>query len=155
MSGDETASLGVRMFHYSLLFPQQVRDKAAYYREAPHARRVGIERWAAESYFALHRPFRVHNIWEYPSWLEWYAGEQPPAVADMWNDICAGRLEVETREMSDAWRLLSSRSYAAGRVALEFTEPMDRFLLTDVRRRWENLRFRLRGALTTRYREHS
>ncbi len=43
-----TAAWGVRLYHYSLLLPQQVIDKCDYYATADWARRKGAVEWANE-----------------------------------------------------------------------------------------------------------
>ncbi len=143
MSGDKTALLGIRMYHYSLLFPDQVRSKAEYYRNAPHARRTAIRQWAQDSFFTLHKPFRVHNIWEYPSWLERFDGPHPEQIVQMWQDIENGVVQTARRQTDDVEALLSSRGYALGRAMLKALEPVDRRLLTFPRGKWSNLRNRI------------
>lgn len=124
-----TAALGVTMRHYSLLFPQQVREKVEYYSKwglygGWFAER-DTRRWLEDSYLSLRRPYRVHNVYRHPSWLERYDGEHPPEVHRMMADIATGRLAVETRPMADAYRLLGSPAYALGREALKLAEPVD------------------------------
>jgi len=124
-----TARLGVAMLHYSLLFPFQAVDKVEYYSNwgvadgwyaADPARR-----WLEESYLTLRRPYRVHNVYRYPSWLERYPDRHAPQAERMFADIAAGRLSVERRPMDDAYRLLGSPSYRAGRALLKLAGPAD------------------------------
>jgi hypothetical protein len=117
---------GIAMHHYSLLFPRQVREKVEYYvnwglYEDPFA---DARRWLADSYLTLRRPYRVHNVYEYPGWLTRWNGPHPPEVLRMMDDIEAGRVAEETREMWDAERLLRSSAYALGSTALRLAEPL-------------------------------
>lgn len=124
-----TATLGVTMRHYSLLFPKQVREKVEYYANwglyGDWFAEQETRRWLEDSYLTLRRPYRVHNVYRYPSWLERYRGGHPPEVLRMMADIDAGRASVETRPMEDAYRLLRAPAYAFGREALRLVEPVD------------------------------
>lgn len=123
-----TARLGVRMHHYSLLLPKQVREKMEYYTNWGmygdyYANALA---WLADSYLTLRRPYRVHNDYKYPSWLQRFDGRHPPQIEHMMIAIDSGALAAERRPMSDAYRLLDSPLYAAGRAFLRLTEPLDR-----------------------------
>lgn len=117
----ESESWGVRLFHYSLLFPAQVRNKCEYYaRPTQFTRRAyvpGIIEWASNSYFALKHPFRVHNVFSSLSWLERYSGSHPEEAMAMWASAKAGSLGYELRNNADADRLLSKPTY---RLACKF-----------------------------------
>ncbi len=69
-----TVALGLRLYHYSLLLPKQVIEKCDYYATADWARRTGAIEWANDAYLSLNRPYRVHNVFAYPSWLERHHG---------------------------------------------------------------------------------
>ena len=90
-------------------------------------------RWLNDSYLSLRRPYRVHNVYRYPSWLQRFAGPHPPEAARLFADIAAGRVAAETRPIDDVQRLLSSPWYVAGRALLKAAEPVDRRAL---RLRW-------------------
>ena len=45
-----TAKSGIRLYHYSLLFPKQVMDKSDYYAHADWAQRTGAMEWANDAY---------------------------------------------------------------------------------------------------------
>jgi hypothetical protein len=129
LDGRATGRLGIMMRHYSLLFPKQVREKVEYYANWGLYRDLvdpdRLRAWMEESYQTLRKPYRVHNVYRMPSWLERYPGEHPPEVRRMMADIAAGRLAVETRPLDDVERLLSSSSYAARREALRLAGPVD------------------------------
>ena len=125
----EMARRGVAMRHYSLLFPRQAREKVEYYSNwgmyCDFVAEERARRWLADSYLCLRRPYHVHNVYQYPSWLERYAGPHPPQVLRMMADIAVGTVREELRPMDDAERLLRSRAYAAGREALKAADPVD------------------------------
>jgi len=117
LDGPAMELLGVRLFHYSLLFPQQVLAKAEYLRNAPHAgiRQAHMRQWMMDSYFTLRRPYRVHAAFTEPSWLERYEGPHPAEVLRMMDDIRAGRTSAALRPTEDVEALLRSWWYPVGR----------------------------------------
>lgn len=123
-----TSRLGIRLFHYSLLFPKQVREKGEYYKNAAHSRvgAVGWDAWMAQSFLALEKPYRVHNLRRYPSWLARYDGDHPEQVRLMMNDIRAGKVDVDLRPTDDVERLLDSWWYPLGRRGLMMGDHLDR-----------------------------
>jgi hypothetical protein len=126
LSGDATAALGIRLFHYSLLLPKQVIEKCDYYANADFFRRSGAVEWARDAYLALHRPFRVHNVYQQPSWLERYAGPHPEEVLRMIEDLRASGGTIALRETADIERLLRSPWYPVGRSLVRALDPWDR-----------------------------
>ncbi len=87
---------------------------------------LGTEGWAQTNFFCLGNPFRVHNVYESPSWLEPFRGRHPPAIQELIADIQAGRVKVELRENSDVKKLLGAGLYRLKRGALKVYEPIDR-----------------------------
>lgn len=131
MSARETRALGVVMYHYSLLFPEQAIEKVDYYShwsmyEGWFDGGEG-SRWLKQSYLSLQRPFRVHNVYRYPSWLERFDGPLPPQVEAMATDLMAGRAPTQIRPMDDVEKLLRSPRYRAGRRLLQLLDPLDLF----------------------------
>jgi len=116
----------IYLYHYSLLFPKQVMEKCTYYRKAEWAKREQAIRWAKETFLSLRHPFRVHNVYEYPSWLERYSGTHPPQILNMYEDIQQGRLLVELRQSDDVENLLASPWYAIGTTSLKGLDYVDR-----------------------------
>jgi glycosyltransferase involved in cell wall biosynthesis len=110
-----TERLGIRLYHYSLLFPHQVINKASYYSQPGQnptkGHLAGSDRWARECYLQLRHPFRVHNYYSRISWLRRYLGNHPEEIQHLWSDIGCGRLVVQLRETADVEHLLSKRSY--------------------------------------------
>jgi glycosyltransferase involved in cell wall biosynthesis len=103
----------VPMYHYSLLLPKQVIEKCDYYSNAQWAKRQGALDWANHAYLELDRPYRVHNIEEYPSWLYRFIGEHPPEIIAMWNNLISDQFEI--RRTDDIEQLLNSTRYQVGR----------------------------------------
>lgn len=121
---------GVRMYHYSLLFPEQVRQEVAVYVGQDHDRYSEIQEWAENCYFRLGQPYRVHNLLRSPSWLARYGGDHPPAVREMTADIAAGRVDVEVRNHDDIDCLLSRPWYPIGVAGLKAAGRGQRALLS-------------------------
>jgi hypothetical protein len=126
LNGTATAHLGIILYHYSLLFPKQVAEKTAYYERLGWAGNVDVERWVKQSYLELQQPYRVHNVYKYPSWLERYAGTQPEEIEHMRSDLQSGKLTVELRRTDDIEQLLNSRRYQLGRAWLKWLSTWDR-----------------------------
>ena len=115
VNGYQMARLGIFLYHYSLTFPKQVLEKCAYYSEADWVRANRFNDWARTGYMKLEKPFRVHNVYDYPSWLERFKGEHPEQIAQLRNDIRDGKVAVELRQTDDVERLLKSPNYVVRR----------------------------------------
>ncbi len=115
LRGEAMAARGIRLYHYSLLLPKQVREKCAYYSRAAWARREHASQWAEESYFQLKRPYHLHNVDAYPACLYRYTGAHPPQAQRMWRDITRAGSRYEIRQSADIEALLRSRRYRLGR----------------------------------------
>ncbi len=115
LSAEAMERQGVRLFHYALLFPKQVREKCLYYTEVFPDNSAQMQRWSQECFFELKDPYRVHNVYKYPSWLERFTGSHPPEVLRMMHDIRNGAIDVELRQASDVEALLRSPRYWMGR----------------------------------------
>lgn len=140
---------GIYLYHYSLLLPKQVREKSDYYQHAAWSQREGARLWAEEVYMQLKKPYRVHNVYQQPSWLSPFEGTPPPQVRQLWQDLTTGTLDVDLRPMMDAERLLQSRRYRLGRAFLRAYDHFDRRLvaLNDARWRWIKRASRLKRRL--------
>ena len=115
MDGEVMAQRGIRMLHYSLLLPKQVIEKCDYYAHAEWAKRQGALDWAKHAYLSLNRPYHMHNIEDFPSWLYRYEGEHPPQILAMWDDITQADSGFEIRGSDDIDALLNSSRYKIGR----------------------------------------
>lgn len=125
LNGAAMRARGVFLYHYSLLLPLQVVRKSDYYTNHFDA---AYNKWAEQHYLRLNNPFRVHNVFTYPSWLERYEGKHPPQVLALWDDLQRGVWNMETRPMADAQALLNSRLYALGRACVKQLDYPARFI---------------------------
>ncbi len=151
VNGKDLAHKGIYMYHYSLVFPHQVLDKSIYYGQAEWAKRPYAVQWAEDVYVGLKRPYRVHKIYKYPSWLARYTGTHPDQIEALRSDIRLGHLQIELRPTADIEQLLASRRYRLGRLGLKLLDPFARQLIlwwrrwksrlpTSLRQRLQNLK---------------
>lgn len=115
VDGYEMGKRGIVMYHYALLLPKQVTEKCDYYSHAEWAQRDGALQWAQNAYLRLKQPYRVHNVYDFPSWLERYRGDHPPQILAMWQDISAENSGYDIRQTDDIEQLLNSVQYRIGR----------------------------------------
>lgn len=124
VNGQQMARQGIFLYHYSLVFPKQVLEKCAYYNEAAWAQRKRANDWANTSYMTLGNPFRVHNVYDYPSWLERFQGEHPEEIVQIRKDILNRKVAVELRPTDDVEGLLESRRYMLARALVKRGQPI-------------------------------
>ena len=113
--GEELTRKGILLYHYSLVFPKQVREKSIYRQNAinaPHAKSACD--WAENYFFKINNPYKVYNVHNHPSWLRRFEGEHPSCIQQLREDIHGGVVKVEQRANSDIERLLESNSYKLG-----------------------------------------
>lgn len=127
--GREIAKQGIYMYHYSLVFPEQVRRKVSYYTAGVGKGVSSSPQWFEDAYLTLKTPFRVHNVYKYPSWLKYYRGKHPKEIDRLWHDIEVGRVNVEQRQTDDIERLLQSPTYRMKRSMLIFGDYLERYPL--------------------------
>ena len=120
------AKRGVFLYHYSLVFPDQVHKKSEYYCSVDWGTFDHMKDWTRNSYDTLGKPYRVHNVYQHPSWLEWYRGSHPPEILSMWEDVVNRRLDtaIDLRDTSDIEKLLRKWSYRFGRIVLKVIGPI-------------------------------
>jgi len=121
--GDQLARQGIFLYHYSLVFPTQVQRKSTYYRQVEWGPFEQAGKWYQDAFERL-KPFRVHNVYRYPSWLERYDGCHPPQIDKLWRDIEAGVVHLQVRHTEDIKRLLDSRWYMISRTIVKFVGPL-------------------------------
>jgi len=107
------------MYHYSLVFPKQVLEKCQYYGNAQWAKRNVAEQWAEQNWGKLTQPYRVHNVYRFPSWLERYLGKHPKQILQLQEDLQNRKLDIEVRNQKDIDALLSDASYQRGRARIK------------------------------------
>jgi len=158
LSARDTERMGVLLYHYSLLLPQQVRNKCAYYNDPGEDRAQAhapqIVRWANDCYFKLGHPFRVHNVYTTISWLRRHDGATPEQIQVMWADIEAGRVDADRRQHDDIEALLARPGYRlAGNLLTLWSDlfrlPGFRFIahiILALRRRLVSMICRLAGS---------
>lgn len=110
INGKAMAQHGIYLYHYSLLLPGQVHNKSAYYGNT-FAEFSGGLNWAQRNFIELRRPFRVHNVYRYPSWIERFNGRHPEQVRLMWRALSTPGSTIPVRHTDDVERLLKSRWY--------------------------------------------
>ncbi|MFC2081155.1 glycosyltransferase family 2 protein [Bacteroidota bacterium] len=116
ITGEKLAKLGIYQFHYCLLFPWQVEQKVKIYKdEKPELCEKMIE-WADNNYFKISNPYRVHNVYQYPSWLLRYNESHPAEIIKMMDDIRNQKILVKIRQIEDIEILLNKWWYPLGRI---------------------------------------
>ncbi len=128
ITGKEMKNKNIYMYHYSLLFPWQVEQKVRVYKDEKPDACSEIINWAENNYFKLGNPYRVHNLYHFPGWLERFNGSHPDQVVRMIKDIEEGRTIIELRKTDDIEELLSSKKYGLGIILLKIANPFDRLL---------------------------
>ena len=114
ISGGKMKRKGIYMFHYSLLFPWQVEQKVKVYKDEKPEFYSEIIHWADNNYFRLGNPYRVHNVYSFPSWLIRFRGEHPVQIVNMMKDISDGKIAVKLRRTDDVESIIDSISYKMG-----------------------------------------
>lgn len=132
LSEEEMARRGIYLYHYSLVLPKQVLEKCEYYGNAAWAERAQAQAWAQEVFLGLKRPYSVHNVYDYPGWLERFTGEHPQEIQRLQRDLQSGQLNIELRQTDDIEALLESRRYQLGRSTLKTLTPWGRLLVPAV-----------------------
>lgn len=125
LNASETMKMGIFLYHYSFVFPKQVREKAQYYKNADWSKRNRAEWWAEEVYMKLRHPFRVFSVYWDLSWLKPFKGDHPPAIRLMMDDLKAGRMKEETRPTADLELLVGNPFYKLAIRLLILWEPLD------------------------------
>ena len=109
--GKQLETLGIQMYHYTLLFPKQVRDKISYYSTWSLERCKHLKEWMNNNYFGLTDPFNLFTVNDYPGWLEPYDGLHPPQITAMWKDIQDGRIDAELHPLKGIPELVNNPKY--------------------------------------------
>jgi len=112
IKGQWLAKRGIYMYHYSHLFPWQVRQKVMIYKDEKPESCSGVVDWANNNYFRLNNPFNIERHHWLPSWLEIYKGDHPTEIKNMMADIRAGKITAELRDNKDVEKVLDRKYYA-------------------------------------------
>jgi glycosyltransferase involved in cell wall biosynthesis len=128
ISGEQMKKKKIYMYHYCLLFPWQVEQKSKVYQDEKPVGFPGMIQWAENNYFKLENPYRVHNIYDVPSWLERYTDTHPEQVICMMKDIIDGKINTELRRTDDIELLLKSKKYHFDIFLLKIGNPIEQIL---------------------------
>ena len=128
ISGEVMRRKKIIMYHYSLLFPWQVEQKVKVYKDEKKEFYKELGEWAENNYFRLGNPFRVHNLYRFPSWLIRYKGAHPEQVVCMIRDIKEGKKIAQLRRTDDIEQLLNSRKYRLRIFLLKINNPIEQIL---------------------------
>jgi len=120
---------GINLYHYSLLFPKQVREKCKYYSTPGESYKTNMDLWAENCYFKITKPFRLHNVEQYPSWLMRYKGTHPKQIENLFDDIDSGITKIDLREIDDIENLLDNTYYKSLRWLLILVDRLGVFRL--------------------------
>lgn len=120
-------NFGIYMYHYSHLFPWQVWQKVRVYEKEKPEKCSRIIEWSNESYFSLSKPYSVERHYWLPSWLDRYNKKYPVEVKRMMEDIVAGKVKHQLRDIDDIENLLASFKYFIGKKYYEIMYYIDRF----------------------------
>ena len=129
LSADIGEKENIYLYHYSLLFPKQVKEKCKYYSTPGESYKTNMDLWAENCYFKLSKPFKLHNVEQYPSWLMRYKGSHPREIYTLFEDINNGKINVELRDTKDVEELLDNRIYQMLRSMLIFVDKIGFFKL--------------------------
>ena len=111
IKGKKLSRNGIFMYHYSHLFPWQVRQKTMVYKDEKPDSCSDILKWADNNYFKLTNPFRIERHYWLPSWLEYFRGNHPSEIINMMNDIKSGKIKIELRDNHDVEDILGRKFY--------------------------------------------
>lgn len=125
INGHQLARRGILLYHYSLVFPKSVLEKCSYYNEADWAKRNKANEWARNNFLELRDPFRVHNVYQFTSWLDRFRGQHPEEIVRLQQDIRDNLVDVELRGTDDIENLLRSRRYRLRRALIKWLVPVD------------------------------
>lgn len=137
IKGNKMSGKGIYMYHYSHLFPWQVKQKTMVYRDEKPESCSDILEWADNNYFKLTNPFQVERHYWLPSWLEYYRGKHPKEIINMMNDIKAKKIDIELRDNYDVEGILGNKFYPAKTLLMNFYNQWDyytKFLLSQIGR---------------------
>ena len=103
----------VRMYHYFMVFPNQVVRKGRYYDKLGWRHEANVEeryrrlfsRLAKKDYFHIFTHRGTHN------WLEPFEGKHPPAILELMRAIKTGDENLVLRNTEDIEEMLVNRNY--------------------------------------------
>jgi hypothetical protein len=145
--GKDLAKTSVFMYHYSLLFPWQVKQKTLIYKDEKPELCSKICDWAENNYNRIDHPYRVHNLYHSPSWLDRFDGQHPPKLVELMADIKTGKIEPEMRPTGDVEKLLSTWWYPLGRNILKIANHVD-WQMIQIRKRARRIKRAVKSSIS-------
>jgi hypothetical protein len=108
-----TGAMGIRMYHYSLVFPFQMAFKSAYYEMQgwSFARGMTVRSQELLRRIDTHNGVRISNQFGTFNWLVRFHGSHPPAIATLRHDAQTGGKGLEMRQADDMEALLANPAY--------------------------------------------
>lgn len=146
LRGEKMARKDIFMYHYCLLFPWQVEQKVKIYRDEKPEDLFESTQWAENNFFRLGDPYRVHNVYRFPSWLIRYNGEHPEQITHMMKDIKEGKLDVKLRRTDDVEAIIDTAGYKTGIAMIKIEAPLKQFVYQI--KRIKNIPNRIRKVIT-------
>ena len=128
ISGRRMKKKGIYMYHYSHLFPWQVKQKTRIYKDEKPDECSDILKWADDNYFKLTNPFNIERHYWMPSWLEYYYGIHPSEVVKMMSDIKSGMVNTELRNNSDVEEILNKKFYSLKTLYMKMLNKGDYYI---------------------------
>ncbi len=125
LGAKEMTRRGIHLYHYSFVFPKQVKEKAEYYKEAEWSKRKQAEWWANNVFIKLEDPFRVFSVLTKVSWLQRFNGVHPAIINALIHDIKRGTLNNEIRHTDDIELLLKSPTYKLKILYYKLLNPIE------------------------------
>jgi hypothetical protein len=129
ISGKTMEKKKIFMYHYSLLFPWQVEQKVKVYKTEKPDSYAALDEWANNNFFKLGDPFRVHNLFWFPSWLERFKGSHPEQIICMMNDINEGKINMKLRQTDDIELIVDSLLYKLRIILVQIEDPLNRLFI--------------------------
>jgi hypothetical protein len=122
ISAEEMTKRGINLYHYSFVFPFQVKAKLDYHGLLSPLYLKKRSAWAS-NYFSLKNPFFVDDtsVVIGPSWLTRFHGEHPAEIQQLWRDIEEGQIDIERRNQKDLEELLAKHWYRVATRLLSIT----------------------------------
>ena len=121
LSGKLLAHKGISLYHYSYVFPDQVRQKCTYFARAFSWEQ--IEEWAVKQYLNLENPYRLNAAYWLPGWIARFRGTHPPAISELMENIGNGIISINLRDTSDIQHILANPVYQLTTSFLSFLCP--------------------------------
>lgn len=125
INGKQMLKKGIYMYHYSHLFPWQVRQKVMIYKDEKPEGCSDILDWAENNYFRFSNPFNVERHYWFPSWLVYYKSTHPAEVIKMMESIRSGEIDADLRDNRDVEEILGGKYYPIKTLTMKIYNKLD------------------------------